>query len=104
MQITVIDTANETHVIPFKRHEYASLMELIVNTCHDEIGECKGRGLCGTCVVEIGEGSFLKEQPNDKEREVFQTLNLEGEQVRLACQLMLTQELDGVQVRVLDGY
>ncbi|MBO0323781.1 (2Fe-2S)-binding protein [Muricauda sp. CAU 1633] len=104
MQITVVDTANETQIVPFKRYEYANLMELIVNTCYDEIGECRGRGLCGTCVVEIGEGSSLTEPPNKKEMEVFQNMNLTGEEVRLACQLMLTHELDGVKVRVLEGY
>lgn len=104
MQITVIDTANETQVIPFKRHEYANVMELIANTCYDEIGECRGRGLCGTCVVEISEGTSFTDRPNDMEKEVLQAMNLEGERVRLACQLMLVQELDGLKIRILDGY
>ena len=51
--VYVIDTIGDTHVLEFKKFEYRNLMELLVNRLHDEIGDCKGRGLCGTCHIRV---------------------------------------------------
>ena len=58
MQVTVIDSDQTTYQIVYKKHEYANLMELMVNTFYSEIGACRGKGLCGTCCVKIIDGKI----------------------------------------------
>tara|TARA_B100000768_G_C11172307_1_gene329250 strand:- start:248 stop:424 length:177 start_codon:yes stop_codon:yes gene_type:complete len=58
-------------------------MDLIVNTYYLEIGECKGKGLCGTCIVEV-----LKERNNkalsEQEKHTLKVSNATGNNFRLA--------------------
>ncbi|WP_404308791.1 hypothetical protein [Neorhodopirellula lusitana] len=51
--ITVILLDGQQHVVEFRRHAYNNLMELIVNELYENIGDCKGHAWCGTCHVEI---------------------------------------------------
>jgi len=51
-QVTIVDTVQDRYTINFKRYEYPNLMALIIDNTYDDIGDCKGRGLCKTCWVE----------------------------------------------------
>jgi 2Fe-2S ferredoxin len=96
--VNIIDSTGELHAIEFKQGEYANLMELIVNSIYEEIGDCRGRAWCGTCLVEEITTSY-NELINIDEEEKLTELEVEPA-FRLSCQLMLDQNLDNTTWRV----
>lgn len=100
MEVTVIDIYEEIHKIPYRRYEYRSLMELIVNTYYSEIGECKGKGLCGTCIVEII-GEDINNSVSKEEHNTLKVNNKNYPQYRLACQLILDEKINNSIFKVV---
>lgn len=100
MIVYVKDLENEMHSIEFKRLEYPSLMELIFNTYYTEMGECKGRGLCGTCVIEIIEG-YEGQSMKAQERETLHVNDIRDKKYRLACQILLDDKINGAVFKEL---
>ncbi len=100
MNVTIIDIDNNTHFIAFKRFEYPSLMELIVNTYYSEIGECKGKALCGTCIVKVLKGHNDKAL-SKQEKHTLKVNDVSGKNFRLACQIMLDEDLDSSVFKIL---
>ncbi|TYA84332.1 2Fe-2S iron-sulfur cluster-binding protein [Seonamhaeicola marinus] len=103
-KIIVIDSSNEKHVLKFKTYEYPNLMELIANSYYEDIGECRGRGLCGTCVVETDNEELLKEELDINERLILKQLLGNSNNLRLACQIRLTPKLNNSTFKVIDNY
>ena len=100
MQVIIKDSCNEIYDIEYGYFEYPNLMELIVNTFYSEIGECKGRGLCGTCVVEIVDGN--KNIAMDELEKYTLQVNEKEENHRLACQLLLDENINGSTFKIVD--
>jgi 2Fe-2S ferredoxin len=77
-------------------------MMLIYDRIYTEgFGECLGMGKCGTCLVEI---TVKRQEPTAYERNEDVNLartGLQGENIRLSCQLMVDENLDGLVVKVL---
>ncbi len=66
------------------------------------LGECGGNTMCATCHVYL-DVSFLSRIPPAKENEKFMlSIAAEGPQPnsRLSCQIRMTEELDGIVVRL----
>ena len=99
MVVNVIDLDNEIHSIEYKRQEYASLMELITNSYYSEIGECKGKGLCGTCIVEVIKG-FEEPPVSTLEKHTLKVHNATKKN-RLACQISLDHKMNGAVFKEL---
>lgn len=89
----------EIHTYP---NEYRSLMMLIYDKISPEaFGECLGMGRCGTCLVEVID---KQHEPTAYERNEDVNLartGISGENIRLSCQLMIDENLDGLIVKVL---
>lgn len=83
-------------------NEYRSLMMLIYDRLFTEgFGECLGMGKCGTCLVEI---TAKQKEPTSYERNEDINLQRTGrsaENIRLACQLMIDEKMDGLAITVL---
>lgn len=83
-------------------NEYRSLMMLIFDRIYtDSFGECLGMGKCGTCLVEI---MSSKHELSCYERNEDMTLlrNIKAkENIRLSCQLIIDEKMDGLVVKVL---
>lgn len=94
MNLTVLDSDNEIHHIAYVRLEYPSLMELISNTYYTEIGECKARGLCGTCIIEALAG-YKEEAIGTQEKHTLEVNNAIEKKYRLACQILLDDKING---------
>ncbi|MDR0624897.1 MAG: 2Fe-2S iron-sulfur cluster binding domain-containing protein [Holosporales bacterium] len=77
-----------------------SLLDAIARTGLPLFGVCGGAGVCGSCVVRLDPASASNvKEPSDAESdilEIFQTSNDDG--MRLACQIELTDALDGLRV------
>ena len=99
-KVNIISTNNKLIEIPFRRFEYPNLMELIVNTYYEDIGECLGRGLCGTCHVKIISGT-LKDTMDATETETLGNLNETGTDSRLACQIMLDEKINNMTFKIV---
>jgi ferredoxin, 2Fe-2S len=66
------------------------------------LGECGGNCMCATCHVYV-DASFLNWIPPAKDNEKFMlSIAAEGPEPnsRLSCQIKLTEELDGITVRL----
>jgi ferredoxin, 2Fe-2S len=79
------------------------IMQLAVDNAIDGIdGDCGGACLCATCHVHVDpQWHALVGPPHDTEAEM---LEFDGDVTpfsRLACQLQLTDELDGIVLKVV---
>lgn len=80
-------------------------MELLRNTIFLEgFGECNGMGRCATCVIKI---TGLKGDSLIKDRNEPITLEKMGnpeEDIRLACQILITGDLNGSKIEIVEAY
>ncbi len=84
----------------FKTNEYHSLMELLFDKYIEDWGDCKGRAWCGTCHIQIIEGSVSEKMGID-EKNTLSKIGDTSENSRLACQIPVNSELNGVIFRIL---
>ncbi len=82
----------------FKTNEYHSLMELLFDKYIEEWGDCKGRAWCGTCHIQIIEGSITEKMDTDEKHTLSKIGNV-AENSRLACQIPVNAELDNLVFR-----
>ena len=102
-KIFVTDSFGEDHILDYRKHEFRNLMELLVDRLYDDIGECRGRALCGTCHIRVwtngeklGKKDLLEKQTLGDQYEIF-------ENSRLACQILLDEDLDGTKIQIIGG-
>jgi 2Fe-2S ferredoxin len=102
-QIT-IESGDESFTFDYYPYEYRSLMHFIYDKMYtDGFGECKGMGRCGTCAIEVLQAEPVEIEYHRNELQTLAKHNLTGEQgVRLACQIMLDDSIDGLTFRILD--
>jgi 2Fe-2S ferredoxin len=86
----------ETHV-----GEYRNLMVLLNEKFYlESFGECKGMGRCCTCVVEIKamENCLVEMQRNEASTLSKSGIHQSG--MRLACQIVINEELNNAEVTI----
>jgi ferredoxin, 2Fe-2S len=77
------------------------VMELIRAFGFPIKAECGGSGVCATCHVRIPERwRALLPPPSDDELAKLDEIPTADEHSRLACQLVMTDDLDGLEVEV----
>ncbi|MDP2089640.1 MAG: 2Fe-2S iron-sulfur cluster-binding protein [Flavobacteriaceae bacterium] len=83
--------------------EYRNLMFLLKDKLYlDDFGECGGMGRCATCIIEvsgISGNSVIKER---NEPVTLSKMGFEDENIRLACQLFVTADLDGADIEIFE--
>ena len=83
--------------------EYRNLMVLIKDQLWvDGMGECGGMARCGTCMVELlnaGEDLAVTDQ---KEAAVIKRTVTAQSTIRLSCQILVDETLNGLQVKVME--
>lgn len=84
-----------------------SLLDVVINNHldFDGFGACEGTLACSTChlVFKPGDFSRLKETPSDEELDMLDLAYGLCETSRLGCQVYLTKELSGMEVKVPAG-
>lgn len=98
--LTYYDELNQQCHAHFAVNEYHNLMELLFDKYVEEWGDCKGRAWCGTCHIEIIEGS-ITEKIDDDEKLTLSKIGDYGPQNRLACQIPVTPQLNGIVFRII---
>ena len=102
-QIT-IESGGESFTFEYYTYEYRSLLHFIYDKMYtDGFGECKGMGRCGTCAIEVLQAETVEMDYHRNELQTLAKHNLNAEQgVRLACQIMLDDAIDGTTFRLLN--
>ncbi|WP_160114801.1 2Fe-2S iron-sulfur cluster-binding protein [Aquimarina sp. AU474] len=101
LYVKIIDLDNEIHKINFKPNEYSNLMELIINHYYEEIGDCGGRGLCGTCHVQPNQ-LIGYDIPDLQEIKTLDTLPGRSMSSRLACQIMTNERINKMTFKIIN--
>ena len=77
-----------------------SLMEVLKASEYEVLATCGGMALCATCHVQVLEGPDQFFIPNDNELDMLDTLPNAGPDSRLACQIHISEEMDGMVFRL----
>jgi 2Fe-2S ferredoxin len=67
-------------------------------------GDCGGQCACATCHVYVA-ASWLERLPimRTNENDILEFTNERRESSRLACQIVMTSELDGIEIHMPEG-
>ncbi len=101
IRFTVIESG-ESHEITTHEGEYRNLMFLIADQIGvDSFGECGGQGRCATCIVKVtgSAGEVIAQERN--EPITLAKARYDAEDVRLSCQIYITEALSGAMVEIL---
>lgn len=91
------------HTLSTYAHEYRNLMMLIYDRIYiDGFGECKGMGRCGTCHVQVLEGNSELWERQGNENTTLSKMEVTAPNVRLACQIMVDERLNGLRIAVME--
>src|SRR5688500_18079843 len=97
--VTVIEPIGERTPLTVPADMGLSLMEVLKASEYPIQATCGGMALCATCHVEILDGPELRE-PSDDEAYMLESLPTSTHRSRLSCQIKVTQEIDGLVVRI----
>jgi len=97
--VTITDMYDDVFNLSFTKHQYPSLRVLIENNYHEEFGECKGRGLCGTCHIKVTAGKLNERIENSEKETLSKQLDVDNNS-RLACQIMLDEKIDNMTFKI----
>ncbi|MBS1530048.1 MAG: (2Fe-2S)-binding protein [Bacteroidetes bacterium] len=98
--ITIEDRAGQRRPVDIPEDINLSLMEVLRAADHHILATCGGMALCATCHVQVIEGPEQYFHPTDTELDLLDTLPDAGPDSRLACQLRIKQEMDGMIFRI----
>lgn len=98
--ITVIDRDDSEQQIGIPTDINLSLMEILKASSYDILATCGGMALCATCHVQILEAAGTLSSPSDQELDMLDTLPDADDDSRLACQLRLTNDNDGLRLKI----
>ena len=95
ISVRYINSLNETFTFDVSTHNpLSNLMEIIRDNDCEDWGDCLGRTWCRTCHVSLD-----IDTSHEIESEEAHALNLLSNRVkssRLACQIEITEKLDGI--------
>jgi len=106
IHITIEDRDGGVQTIEIPEDINLSLMEVLKASEYTILATCGGMALCATCHVEVQTGQEKLREPSDEELDMLDTLPDADEHSRLACQIRLNEQLDGLHVKIkgaLDG-
>jgi 2Fe-2S ferredoxin len=98
VKITFVDAGGTSRQVEAPAGQV--LMEAAVNQGIDAIlAECGGAAACGTCRVYVAEQWLAKiGEPSPIEKDMIEFSNDTHPDVRLSCQISITDELEGMTV------
>ncbi len=81
-----------------------SILEIAHKNGIDLEGACEGSLACATCHVILDKSYFDKlEEPSEEEEDMLDLAFGLTHTSRLGCQIILTDQLDGIRVRIPSG-
>jgi len=98
--LTIEDRSGRREPVEIPEGINLSLMEVLKASDHHILATCGGMALCATCHVQVVEGPEQYFHPTDAELDLLDTLPDAGHDSRLACQLRITEDMDGMIFRI----
>ncbi|WP_448700761.1 2Fe-2S iron-sulfur cluster-binding protein [Mucilaginibacter sp. AW1-3] len=96
IHLTIEDRDGQRRPIEVPEEISLSLMEVLKATDHHILATCGGMALCATCHVQVLEGPEKYFRPTDIELDLLDTLPDAGHDSRLACQLRISEDMEGM--------
>lgn len=96
IKFDVIDSQRVRKTIEVPGEINLNLMEVLKASDYPVLATCGGMALCATCKVEIEEGIEKLSDPTDAELDMLEQLPASGPHSRLACQIKINEDLEGV--------
>ena len=100
INIIVEDRDGEQQPVEIPEEISLSLMEVLKAYEFNVLATCGGMALCATCHVQVLEGLNLLPPPTDAEMDMLDTLPDAGFDSRLACQIRINDNLNGMIFRI----
>lgn len=99
IKVTVIDREGETHELEAPTDMGMNVMELCKSYELPVEGTCGGMAMCASCQCYVESDHELPEKSDDEEAMLDEAFFVEDNS-RLGCQLHLSNEMDGLIVRL----
>ena len=103
INIIIIDQEETEHKIELDENCGLNLMEVCKTNNIDVEGVCGGMALCATCHCLIESDHELDKKQDAEIAMLNQCFNLE-KNIRLACQIQVTEKIDGLRIRLIGDY
>jgi len=100
INITVEDRDGATQRIAIPTDVNLSLMEILKASEYNILATCGGMALCATCHIQVVDGGDRLPGATDQELDMLDTLPDADMESRLACQLHLTNDDDGLRLKI----
>lgn len=100
INITIEDRNGAQKPIEIPEEISLSLMEVLKASDYNILATCGGMALCATCHVQVLKGLDDLPQAGNEEMDMLDTLPDAGFDSRLACQIRITENLNGMIFRI----
>lgn len=100
VNITVEDRNGTQQQLEVPTDMGLNLMEFLKASEYEILATCGGMAMCATCHVEVIEGLEKLGDRTDQEWDMLDTLPDANDNSRLACQLQLKDEMDGMVFKI----
>ena len=99
IKVTIIDREGNSHELLGPTDMSMNIMELCKAYELPVLGECGGMAMCATCQCYLESDTTLNEQ-SDAELDMLDQAFFVKPNSRLGCQIQLSDEIDGIVVRL----
>ncbi|MGB3063088.1 2Fe-2S iron-sulfur cluster-binding protein [Sphingobacterium thalpophilum] len=100
IHMTVVDRDGTENTIEVPTDVNLSLMEILKASEYEILATCGGMALCATCHITVLEGMEHLPAANDQELDMLDTLPDADNSSRLACQLHLHNDNNGLKIKI----
>lgn len=103
IKITIIDREGEAHHLDAPTDMNMNLMEIIRSyelAPEGTIGICGGMAMCASCQCYIQNMEDLLPEKSMEEEDMLDQAFFVKDNSRLSCQIPITQDLDGLEVKM----
>ena len=100
INITIEDRNGEQKSIEIPEEISLSLMEVLKASEYNILATCGGMALCATCHVQLLKGLEDLPEAGNEDMDMLDTLPDAGFDSRLACQIRMSENLNGMIFRV----
>ena len=99
IKIVVVDREGERHELEGPTDMNMNMMELCKSYELPVEGTCGGMAMCASCHMYVTSDHDLAERSEDEEDMLDEAFHVD-ENSRLGCQIQLTKEIDGIEVKL----
>lgn len=100
INITIEDRNGDQANVEIPEEISLSLMEVLKASDYNILATCGGMALCATCHVQVLKGLESLPPPRDEEMDMLDTLPDAGFDSRLACQIRMSENLNGMVFKI----